>query len=157
MAWYPGFLVPRCTATKLAPENSPWTLNKTWLDHLVWWFFPVLNMTRVHFWNIASFQSLQTCLNLWGDRLSPSSALTRYRYLRRASLGVMTDFYYFYQGEARLRVLSLYKAWSRYTLCVLNTHHVENFWNSSICRHIPIMCKDFDIPRTEAQCQAALR
>merc|ERR1712203_924034 len=39
-------------------------------------------------------------------------------------------------GEARLRVLSLYKAW---------------------CRHIPIMCKDFDIPRTEAQCQAALR
>ena len=40
------------------------------------------------------------------------------------------------QGEARLRVLSLYKAWRR---------------------HIPIMCKDFDIPRTEAQCQAALR
>ena len=29
------------------------------------------------------------------------------------------------QGEARLRVLSLYKAWRR---------------------HIPIMCKDFDIP-----------
>lgn len=41
-----------------------------------------------------------------------------------------------FQGEARLRVLSLYKAWRR---------------------HIPIMCKDFDLPRTEAQCQAALR
>ena len=40
------------------------------------------------------------------------------------------------QGEARLRVLSLYKAWRR---------------------HIPIMCKDFDLPRTEAQCNAALR
>ena len=90
MAWYLGFLVPSCTATKLAPEYSPWTLNKTWLGHLVWWLFPVLNMTRVHFWNIASFQSLQTCLSLWGDRLSPSSALTRYRWLKRASLGVIT-------------------------------------------------------------------
>ena len=39
------------------------------------------------------------------------------------------------QGEARLRVLSLYKAWRR---------------------HIPIMCKDFDLPRT-VQCGSQVR
>jgi len=40
------------------------------------------------------------------------------------------------QGDAKLRVLSLYKAWHR---------------------HIPYMCKDFDLPRSTAECHQALR
>jgi len=40
------------------------------------------------------------------------------------------------QSEGRLRVLSLYKAW---------------------CRHIPLMCKDFELPRNEAECRVVLR
>jgi len=39
-------------------------------------------------------------------------------------------------SDARIRVLSLYKAWYR---------------------HIPFMCKDFDLPRSENQCRAVLR
>ena len=39
-------------------------------------------------------------------------------------------------GDARVRVLSLYKAWYR---------------------HIPFMVKDFDLPRNEEQCRAVLR
>lgn len=40
------------------------------------------------------------------------------------------------KGEAKIRVLSLYKAWHR---------------------HIPYMCKDFDLPRNEDDCRAVLR
>ncbi|CAG9562004.1 unnamed protein product [Danaus chrysippus] len=40
------------------------------------------------------------------------------------------------QGEARLRVLSLYKAWYR---------------------QIPYIVKDFDIPKSEEQCRAKLK
>merc|ERR1719482_472 len=39
-------------------------------------------------------------------------------------------------GDARIRVLSLYKAWYR---------------------HIPFMVKDFDLPRSENQCREVLR
>merc|ERR1712173_95423 len=39
-------------------------------------------------------------------------------------------------SDARVRVLSLYKAWYR---------------------HIPFMVKDFDLPRDTAQCRAVLR
>eukprot|EP00092_Neocalanus_flemingeri_P041945 GFUD01045683.1.p1 GENE.GFUD01045683.1~~GFUD01045683.1.p1 ORF type:complete len:124 (+),score=36.95 GFUD01045683.1:54-425(+) len=39
-------------------------------------------------------------------------------------------------GDARIRVLSLYKAWYR---------------------HIPFMVKDFDLPRNEDQCRGVLR
>ena len=39
-------------------------------------------------------------------------------------------------GDAKLRVLSLYKAWYR---------------------HIPFMCKDFSLPRNVDQCKDALR
>ena len=124
----------------------------------VWWPFSVLIIWReCIFCNIASLQSLYEVIimsQLVRRQVKPLISSDQVRFYLQfpdiqlkeiIAVGVMNKFSHplaplcssaTLQGEARLRVLSLYKAWRR---------------------HIPIMCKDFDLPRTEAQCNAALR
>ena len=135
------------TPLKLALENFPPFQNRCRKNQPMWWSFPDLIMTRssaflaiLHHCRACTKRS--RCPSLWGGRSSHSSAQTRYNYKDFFVVEILylpvcaCECQVTLQGEARLRVLSLYKAWRR---------------------HIPIMCKDFDIPRTEAQCQAALR
>ena len=145
-----------CTPTKLAPLNfshSRTDAEKVQCDdHFQ---FSLYDESAL-FCNIASLQSLHEVIimsQLVRRQVKPLISSDQVRFYPQfpeiqlkeiIAVGVMNKFSHplaslcssaTLQGEARLRVLSLYKAWRR---------------------HIPIMCKDFDLPRT-VQCGSQVR